>query len=119
MSEPEKTDDPLEAGDLFYHGVVARLFPKNNMGIIRTESGREIAFSYTLVVILGGTQDPNDLKEGQRVGYDLGWTSNGLRVTKIKIYPQPAHDVLPSGLERQGGQGQELPPQQFPDDDSQ
>ncbi|MBI2209862.1 MAG: hypothetical protein HYU47_04565 [Deltaproteobacteria bacterium] len=33
---------------------------------------------------------PADLKEGQEVGYDLGWTSKGLRVTKIKTYSPPA-----------------------------
>jgi hypothetical protein len=28
----------------------------------------------------------NDLTEGMEVGFDVGWTSHGLRVTKIKIY---------------------------------
>lgn len=26
-----------------------------------------------------------DLREGMEVGFDVGWTSSGLRVTKIKI----------------------------------
>ena len=26
-----------------------------------------------------------DLTEGMEVGFDVGWTSRGLRVTKIKI----------------------------------
>lgn len=88
MDDSEESLEPFANADLFYHGVIAKLFPKNNMGIVRTESGREIAFAYNLVIILGGTQDPNDLREGQKVGYDLGWTSSGLRVTKIKIYPE-------------------------------
>jgi len=72
--------------DLYYHGVISKLFPSNNMGLVRAESGREIPFSYQFVVITGTAKSPDDLKEGQEIGYDLGWTSNGLRVTKIKTY---------------------------------
>ena len=95
----------LNQSDLFYHGVIAKLFPRNNMGIVRTASGREIAFSYNLVIILGGSQVPNDLKEGQKVGYDLGWTSNGLRVCKIKVYSENSDENPPSDLKGQGSQG--------------
>ena len=75
------------------------------MGIVHTASGREIAFSYNMVVILGGSQDPNDLQEGQKVGYDLGWTSNGLRVSKIKVYSENGGENPPSDLKGQGSQG--------------
>ena len=98
-----------ERSDLFYHGVIVKLFPKNNMGVVRTESGREITFSYNLVIVLGGSKSPNDLREGQMIGYDLGWTANGLRVTKIKIYPSSQPDESQSKLEGQGSQGQKLP----------
>ena len=98
-----------ERSDLFYHGVIVKLFPKNNMGIVRTESGREITFSYNLVIVLGGSKSPNDLKEGQMIGYDLGWTGNGLRVTKIKVYPSDQSHESQSKLEGQGSQGQKLP----------
>ncbi len=81
-----------ERSDLFYHGVIVKLFPKNNMGVVRTESGREITFSYNLVIVLGESKSPNDLREGQLIGYDLGWTANGLRVTKIKVYPTSQPD---------------------------
>ena len=77
----------MEEKDLFCHGVISKLFPSNNMGLVRTESGREVPFSFTLVILLGEVKTPNDLKEGQEVGYDIGWTSKGLRVTKIKTYP--------------------------------
>ena len=98
-----------ERSDLFYHGVIVKLFPKNNMGVVRTESGREITFSYNLVIVLGGSKSPNDLREGQMIGYDLGWTANGLRVTKIKVYPNSQPDESQSKLEGQGSQGQKLP----------
>ncbi len=105
MDSPDESQKPLGKSDLFYQGVIVRLFPKNNMGIVRTQSGREIAFTYNLVIILGGTKNPHDLKEGQKVGYDLGWTSNGLRVTKIKVYPESGTEKTGPDLEGQGSQG--------------
>ncbi len=98
-----------EKSDLFYHGVIVKLFPRNNLGIVRTESGREITFSYNLVVVLGASKSPNELREGQKIGYDLGWTGHGLRVTKIKVYPGSQPDESQTKLEGQGGQGQKLP----------
>ena len=86
MAEAEK--DPLISarGDYYHQGVVTKLFPSNNTGVVRTESGRELTFSYELVIISGEAKSPLELKVGEPVGYDLGWTSNGLRVTKIKTY---------------------------------
>ena len=82
--EPQETK---EKKDFFHHGVITKLFPSNNLGVVRTEGGREIPFSFEFVVLLGEAKKPADLKEGQEVGYDLGWTSKGLRVTTIKVYP--------------------------------
>jgi hypothetical protein len=82
---------PLPRGeDYYHHGVIVKLFPSNNMGVVRTESGREVRFSYELVTLCGEAKTPLDLREGERVGYDLGWTSGGLRITKIKTYPPTA-----------------------------
>jgi hypothetical protein len=83
-------DDPLasESRDLYHHGVITKLFPSNNLGIVRTESGRELPFSYEFVILFGEAKTVQDLREGERVGYDVGWTSSGLRVTKIKTYPR-------------------------------
>jgi len=82
---PEK-----EINDQYHHGVITKLFPSNNTGIVRTESGRELTFSYELVILCGDAKTPSDLREGQAVGYDLGWTSSGLRITKIKTYTKPS-----------------------------
>lgn len=79
--------------DLFHHGTISKLFPSNNMGLVRTESGREVPFSFQFVELLGEVKKPTDLREGQEVGYDLGWTSKGLRVTKIKTYSGPPRAV--------------------------
>ena len=54
-------------------------------GILRTGSGREVRFVVPFVEFLDGRRI-HDLTEGMEVGFDVGWTSHGLRVTKIKIY---------------------------------
>ena len=85
MSANDDRPDPL-AGDLYHHGVITKLFPSNNAGIVRTESGRELPFSYEFVILTGAAKTIQDLREGEEVGYDLGWTSSGLKITKIKTY---------------------------------
>jgi hypothetical protein len=87
MVEEEK--DPLSSsrGDYYHQGVITKLFPSNSTGVVRTESGRELTFSYDLVILSGEARSPLDLKVGEQVGYDLGWTSKGLRITKIRTYP--------------------------------
>ena len=51
---------------------------------MRTGSGREVRFTAPFVEILDGRRIEY-LVEGMEVGFDVGWTSHGLRVTKIKI----------------------------------
>jgi hypothetical protein len=53
-------------------------------GLVRSGSGREIRFVVPFVELLGGRK-LHDLVEGMEVGFDVGWTSHGLRITKIKI----------------------------------
>ncbi|NIO07182.1 MAG: hypothetical protein GTO40_03975 [Deltaproteobacteria bacterium] len=91
-----------QSADLYYQGVIIKLFPRNNMGVVRTQSGREVTFSYSFVIITGAGNTTNDLKLGQKVGYDLGWTGSGLKVTKIKIYPDPIPQEPQNDLEGQG-----------------
>jgi hypothetical protein len=100
MTEQEKPIAPL-TDDLFHHGVITRLFPSNNTGIVRVESGREVFFSYEFVILTGEVKSPLSLKVGQTVGYDLGWTPSGLRITKIKTY-SAASELQPDRSKRQG-----------------
>ena len=88
MTSNEESSFSPGKGDLYHHGVITKLFPSNNTGIVRTESGREIPFSYEFVILSGAAKTVQDLREGDEVGYDLGWTSSGLRITKIKTYPR-------------------------------
>lgn len=94
MASDEK--DPLVSprGDFYHQGVITKLFPSNNTGVVKTESGRELTFSYDLVIISGEVKSPLDLKVGDSVGYDLGWTSNGLRITKLKTYRNTANPAV-------------------------
>jgi hypothetical protein len=38
------------------------------------------------VQIIGPIPRVDGLREGMQVGFDLGWTSHGLRVTVIRVY---------------------------------
>lgn len=90
--------------DLFYHGTVHRLSPKKSTGIVRTSSGREIPFSFELVTLFGPVKNPYELRDGLVVGYDMSWTSDGLKVTKIKTYRRAgeeqvsAHDSMADSI---------------------
>jgi len=76
-----------QSGDLFYHGVVSKIFWRNETGVIRSDSGKDIPFAFPFVTLLGvARQDIRFLREGMRVGFDVSQTPKGLRVSVIKIY---------------------------------
>lgn len=77
-------------GELFYRGTLIRLTRGGSFGVVRSaHDGREIPFERQHVTVLGtaGAADGPELREGMAVGYDVGWTSRGLRVTKL--FPAP------------------------------
>jgi hypothetical protein len=78
----------------FYQGIVVRLDRARGRGVVRSTRGRDIEFQFPFVTIVGaelGGRMPGIelLKEGGRVGFDVGWTSKGLRVTTIKALEPP------------------------------
>ena len=101
MNDRDRASLP-DTEDLFHRGVITKLFPSNNTGIVRIESGREVFFSYEFVILSGEVKSPLHLKVGQAVGYDLGWTPSGLRVTKIKTYPMNSNVHATDTSKRQG-----------------
>src|SRR5438093_13678686 len=103
MSVPDENQISRGTDDLFHHGVITKLFPSNNMGIVRTESGREVPFSFELVVLCGEAKSVEGSREGERVGYDIGWSSSDIRVTKIKTYHQASNESIQAKLEREQG----------------
>jgi hypothetical protein len=84
-------DDSRLAGN-FYRGLIVYLDRVRGRGTIRSYSGREIQFEFPFVAVAGapiGGRFPglDRLREGDVVGFDVGWTSSGLRVTMIKPAP--------------------------------
>lgn len=83
--EQDVSSDGLEAfGDQkFYRGQLLKLQRGRQRGVLRAANGKEIPFEF-LHTVLAGDRRWDDLREGMEVGYDVGWTSHGLRVTLIK-----------------------------------
>ena len=72
----------------FYQGMILKLDRARGHGILRSHSGREFEFVFPFVRVVGakiGGEMPGIdlLREGDVVGFDVGWTSKGLRVTTI------------------------------------
>jgi hypothetical protein len=71
--------------DRFYHGRIVKLSSGRQTGMLRSASGRVIPFVFQHVVMLGEKRRFDDLHIGAAVGYDVSWTSNGLRVSLMRI----------------------------------
>lgn len=85
--DKELTNGGEQQGDLFYHGVVSKIFWRNETGVIHSDSGKDISFAFPFVTLLGvPRQDIRFLREGMRVGFDVNRTPKGLRASVIKIY---------------------------------
>jgi hypothetical protein len=85
----DETRNNSEADSNFYHGVITYLDRARGRGVVRSNRGREIRFEFPFVAVvgapIGGRMPGIDLiAEGCSVGFDVGWTSKGLRVTLIK-----------------------------------
>lgn len=78
-------DEPEETGERFYLGTIRRVFPSAGLGVVRSDAGREIPFAAAHVLIRGAAERFEQLREGMRVGFDVGWTSHGLRVTLLQV----------------------------------
>ena len=75
--------------DNYYRGLIVRLDRNRGRGLVRSQTGREIRFQFPYVEVIGappgGSFSGIDMiQEGDEVGFDVGWTSSGLRVTRLK-----------------------------------
>jgi cold shock CspA family protein len=81
---------PLPAADdprsRFYQGTILRLHAGSRTGVVRTGNGRDVMFTIADVRLLGTDGGFAALREGMQVGFDLGWTSRGVRVTTIRLF---------------------------------
>jgi cold shock CspA family protein len=78
-------DEPEQTGERFYLGTIHRMFPSAGLGVVRSDAGRDIPFAAAHVLIRGAAQRFEELREGMRVGFDVGWTARGLRVTLLQV----------------------------------
>ncbi|HEV2170793.1 MAG TPA: hypothetical protein VGR40_07585 [Candidatus Binatus sp.] len=79
----------------FYQGMILKLDRARGRGVVRSHSGKDIPFQFPFVTItgapIGGEMPGIDLiREGDVIGFDVGWTSNGLRITTIRPRPLSA-----------------------------
>ena len=86
-SEPPAAPDATPPHDRYYRGVIARVYYGSESGtLVSDATGREYPFKYPFVEIIGPIPRIDGLREGMAVGFDLGWTSRGQRVTVIRVY---------------------------------
>jgi len=82
---PDEVIETEESPEKFPRGKIARFFSQSRYGFIKDRNGRDVYFNLDEVRFVG-EKGPRDLREGLEVGYDLGWTSHGEHVVKLKIY---------------------------------
>ena len=85
--KPEGESAPDRFQDRFYQGVIHKIASGNETGVVLSDSGKEIPFVFPFLRLIGAPRlDIRFLTEGMRVGFDVGWTSDGLRISALKIY---------------------------------
>ncbi|HVO27501.1 MAG TPA: hypothetical protein VMW56_28140 [Candidatus Margulisiibacteriota bacterium] len=85
MGDDAPAPGTAEGQDKYYRGTVHKLSRSAQRGTIRSANGRNIAFMFMHVTMVGPHRRFEDLREGQEVGYDVSWTSKGLRISVIRI----------------------------------
>jgi len=84
---PEGEPTSGHSQDRFYRGVIHKISSGNETGVVLSDSGKEIPFVFPFLRLIGAPRlDIRFLTEGMRVGFDVGWTSQGLRISVLKIY---------------------------------
>jgi hypothetical protein len=84
----DELERPLEERspeERFYCGHILRLSPGRQSGVVRSASGKDIPFTFAFVEMLGERRRFEELHVGTRIGYDVSWTSRGLRVSVMRI----------------------------------
>lgn len=77
--------EPEQAGNKFYKGKIVKILRGNRTGLLVSDSGRELLFEWPYVRLLGAASSFEDLHEEMEVGFDVGHTSKGLRVSVIHV----------------------------------
>ena len=89
-AEPGLVTDESEGRSLrerYYQAVVTRVYYGSESGTLTSvATGREYHFKGPFVQIVGPIPRVDGLREGMTVGFDLAWTSRGIRVSLIRVF---------------------------------
>lgn len=84
--EAPPIDQTEKPDDKFRKAKIIKFFPHAGYGFVRDQNGKEIYFHLDEIRFVGEKNDRKYITEGAPVGIDVGRTSRGLRVTRLKIY---------------------------------
>ncbi|HPQ81803.1 MAG TPA: hypothetical protein PLZ86_08810, partial [bacterium] len=72
----------VEANDLFAKGRVVLFYERQGVGVMKGARGERLPFSVSEVELVGPKNHARFISEGAPVGYDVGWSSHGMRVSR-------------------------------------
>jgi cold shock CspA family protein len=76
----------VDENDNYSKAIVEEFYPRQGKGVVLLDDGTRIAFDVQSVNFVGEKAHPSYLQQGARVGYDIGVTSKGPRISAIKVY---------------------------------
>ena len=76
----------VDENDNYSKATVEEFYPRQGRGVITLDDGTRIDFNVQSVSFVGEKAHPSYLQQGARVGYDIGVTSKGPRISTIKVY---------------------------------
>lgn len=77
--------DPERIEGRYYRGRIVRFNPRTGYGFVATPSGSHLFFYLDQVRLEGENASKREVQAGRLVGFDVGWTSRGLRISKLKL----------------------------------
>jgi len=77
--------DPDRIEGKYYRGRIVRFNPRTGYGFVATPSGSHVFFYLDQVRLEGEKASKREVQAGRLVGFDVGWTSRGLRISKLKL----------------------------------
>lgn len=86
LPAPEPPPEPPKRNDKFRQAKIIKFFPQAGYGFVRDVNGKEIYFHLDELRFVGEKNNRSFVVEGAEVGVDVGRTSRGMRVTRLKIY---------------------------------
>ncbi len=86
----------------YYRGKIARYNPKTGYGFVETPEGKHIFFYADQVRLDGTKRKKTDIQRGLVVGFDVGWTDRGIRISRMKLFDKDEEPPSPSSSTDKG-----------------